>query len=63
MNKSKDSPGVWKYKWNKPFEIRGYSRQRSRRSGYMDEVEWLSKEVPGHKYKIDYSTVLERSPN
>lgn len=63
MEKSKESPGIGKYKWNKPFEIRGHSRQRSRKIGFIDEVYAMSKEIPGHKYKIDYNKFKDRAPN
>lgn len=72
--KSKLSPGVGKYKWNKPYKLRGYSRDRSRKTTFMDEIDALSKEVPGHKYikdinskdgkyKFGNSFILKNSPN
>ena len=63
MDKAKESPGIGKYKWAKPFEIRGHSRQRSRKIGFIDEVNAISKEIPGHKYKIDYSKIMDRAPD
>lgn len=74
INKSKESPGVGKYKWNKPFKLRGYSRERSRRITFIDEIKIHGKEIPGHKYIKDVNTkegkykfgdsfVLKNSPN
>lgn len=63
MNRSKDSPGVGKYKWNKPFKIRGYSRQRSRKTTFIEEIEEVSRLIPGHKYKLNSSLLLKRAPN
>lgn len=51
MSKAKESPGVGKYKWAKPFKIRGYSRQRSRKTTFIEEAQVISRGIPGHKYK------------
>jgi len=69
--KSKDSPGVGKYKWNKPFKLKGYSGERTRKTTFMDEAKALSKLVPGHKYfttsknkyGFSHSKILKNSPN
>jgi len=53
IRKSKESPGVGKYKWNKPFKLRGYSRERSRRVTFIDEMKVHGKEIPGPKYVKD----------
>mmetsp|Transcript_16682 Transcript_16682/g.14594 ORF Transcript_16682/g.14594 Transcript_16682/m.14594 type:complete len:199 (+) Transcript_16682:327-923(+) len=64
IKKSQDSPGVGKYKWNKPFKLRGYSRERNRKTTFLDEVKVYSKEVPGpNKYKVNHSKIMNRGPN
>mmetsp|Transcript_15887 Transcript_15887/g.15631 ORF Transcript_15887/g.15631 Transcript_15887/m.15631 type:complete len:218 (+) Transcript_15887:270-923(+) len=74
ISKSKESPGVGKYKWNKPFKLRGYSREKSRRITFIDEIKIHGKEIPGHKYVKDINTkegkykfgdsfLLKNSPN
>ena len=63
MNKSKNSPGVGKYKWNKPYEIRGHSKQKSREPGYIDNILSVTNEIPGPQYKLNFDKILDRAPN
>jgi acyl-CoA-binding protein len=57
------SPGVGKYKWNKEAEIRGYSKDRTIKSSYFDEIALISKNTPGPKYKLNYNKFMNRNPN
>ena len=50
-----------KFRPNKPFKIRGFSWQRSRKTTFIDEALAVSKEIPGaNKYKLDHSKLLSK---
>lgn len=64
MNISKTSPGVGKYKWNKPYKIRGHSKVSTEKTTFADEIHVIGKEIPGpNKYKMNFTTVLSKAPN